>query len=554
MAEPITKKRQRELLDWCERHITIKHVVTNKQSPLRWNESQKLIFDQSDALRFHHVTDGTVKMRQGGISTGLLCYCIALIVHFDNLCITWVNLDEDVGKVIRRKFEALWQSALMSPGSGMPEFPHRDSEQEFVLPNGSAIVWEAAGGSPQTAGRAGRGDTIDLAIYCEMATWEYADKTLAAIRPAIKSTKGGTFIDSTPPEFEGDGAEYLAHIRAIRNGAFPGSVIFLPWWLRDDYYADTPAEGPYTIEERALMRAGIDLYRIQWRREAIADPSIGDRFPRIYPESLDVALTPVGGSAFDQHIIDALKGALAANDWPSHLPRSAVRELTGADNTSPLTNPDVCRIYDTPTQVDTPGDIKGRVTARSSLGHILAVDASDGGPSSDYQGSVVIDPQGDIAAVMRSKLPPMHLAAAVQRLATAFGATVVIESNARAAALVERYLREAISAEELERHGCDAILATPYAKVVTIHANTKTRPAIEDAFVSHLNGLVDVPCPWIAAEMLAWDPEKRKARSGSVDDLLDACGVGWYYRARATQLAARPRPRRARTAPVKTAF
>lgn len=554
MANPITKKRQKELLDWCERHITIKHVVTGKQSPLRWNESQKLIFDQSDALRFHHVTDGTVKMRQGGISTGLLCYCIALIVHFDNICITWVNLDEDVGKVIRRKFEALWQSAQLSPGSGVPEFAHRDSEQEFVLPNGSAIVWEAAGGSPQTAGRAGRGDTIDLAIYCEMATWEYADKTLAAIRPAIKSTKGGTFIDSTPPEFEGDGAEYLSHIRAIRSGNFPGEVIFLPWWLREDYYADTPAEPPYGIEERALMRAGIDLYRIQWRRETIADPSIGDRFPRIYPESLDVALTPEGQSAFDAHILDALKGALAADDWPMHLSRAAVRDLTGCDNTSLLTNDTQCRIYDTPTQVDTPDNIKGRVMERSRLGHILAVDASDGGPKSDNQGVALIDPHGDIIAMIRVRTTPMHLAAAVQRLALAFDATVVIESNARAAALVERYVREPISEEEIARHGCDSMLAQPYVKVFTLHANVKTRVAIEDAFVTHLNGLVECPNPWLAAEMLAWDAEKRKARAGSVDDLLDACGIAWYFRNRKALKTNRKLPRRSQVRRVHTAF
>lgn len=566
----LTKKRLREIADWCEDHITIYDADEHVSFPLRWNRIQNDLLDNSLALRLHEVIDATIKARQMGSTVGLLAIVIGLLKYVPGICITWVNLDDTRAKTVRRKFRHLLISAQNSPGSGFPDV-RLDSEQEFVLSNGSALVWEEAGGSPQTSGRAGRGDTIHLAIFCEMSTWEYPEKTLGAIIPAIKSTKGAIIIDSTPPEFEGDGEEYLRYVRAIRDGRVPGRLFFWPWWFRYGYAAETCATPPFSSRERWLMREhGVDLYQLQWRRDTIAQPSVGPIFRYVYPETLDEALSPKGSAAFSADVVERLALRAAADDWPEHLLPIEVEELFPSSWESqrydPLTDDRVCRIWRAPAS---PEPVTEPTTARgfaswmrarrkdAAVGHAytIGVDSSDGGPKSDRQCAAVIDSEGEICALLRCRLAPIHFAAAVQRLAIIYGARVVVETNARSGALVSRYLTETIGEETIETTGAHPVLRQSLAGVEDFSTNAKTRPEVEEQFLTMLDGLVDVPCDWVFSEMLQWDLEKRKARAGSEDDVLDALGIAWVARARALRRARERKPRlKATTRRMRTAF
>ncbi len=559
----ISAAQMKRIAKWCEAHLSIHDIESGTQAPLVWNEVQKDMIARSGALRLKPHTDGTVKARQLGVSVGIECLVLGIMKEIPGVVICWINLDETRAKVIRRKWDAILQSAVSSTGSGVSK-PRRDSEQLCQLHNGSALVWEVAGGAPQTAGRAGVGDTINLLIMCEMSRWEYAHKTLVAIMPAVKSTRGGVFIDSTPPEFEGQGEQYLRRIEAIRNEKILGEVFHYPWWEREDYRATSQARAPYTADEIDLMnnavhlsgKVGLDLYQVQWLRETMADPDLGPRFDQAYAPDLDLALAPKGVKAFPRALMRHLAQINRNDAWPDPLRAGEIYASLPAPlhqvGYDMLTDVKVCRVWYLPEEAASPPETQSR-SARDMVRQILkqdairgechmGVDSSDGGPKSDWQSASMILPDAEIAVAVRCRVPPIIYAGLLQRLGLWFGAHIAVETNARSGALVYRYLSQAIGAQEIADNNAHPILAERYPNVSEWVANSANRPELE-ALVLKLFTLIRIPCKWFFDEMLKWDPKLRKARAGSVDDCFDGYGVGAVSRAHASRRAQRTKQR-----------
>jgi len=559
LGRTITKKFLKDTVaQWCEDHITIHDIEEGTAFPLRWNELQLDFVENSKAIRLHPVTDGSVKYRQGGFSVCIGALVISLMKHVPGIVICWVNLDEDGSRIIRRKIEMMWKSTQASIGSGFPGVRY-DSDDQLILDNGSVLMWAEAGAAPTTAGKAGVGDTIDLLILTELARWEYAEKTLVALKPAVESTKGGIIIDSTPPEFQGQGAMYMKMINGIRNKSIPGHLFFWPWWFRYDYRMDLPAEPPYTKKEVWLMTVkDLDMYQLAWRRKQLSDPIIGSRFKFIYPESIVGALSPKGKSVFDLSVMTALEYKYSTNSWPTHLEPQQIQDalppkLSVSRSYDPLKDPSICRIYQAPRQAPPRipetekrallaaqgGDsyakeivlrAERRRGAKLVHNYWIGVDASDGTATSNNQGVVVVDSSGRKVAIMRCKLNPIVFASHVARLCLWYNATSLIEINARSGMQVYEYLKKLQRIENIREMGAHPCLENVIPKVHKLHSDARIRPAIYEQFLSALNDADNVMCPWEFEEMQQWDLEKKKARSGSVDDLLDANGLAYYCR------------------------
>ena len=551
---PITKKRFKEICAWCEANLIITDVEMGQRYPLNWNQVQRDFITDAASLRLHPVMDVTVKPRQVGSSVGLLCIIIGIAIHCDGVAITWVARDEGGVEKIQKKFRPIWNSVAYHPDT--PKALH-NNPQVLDLANGSTISWESAGATPNAAAGAGRSDTINLVIYSELSTWAYPGITLAAIRPAVKKMRGGEFIDSTAPEMEGLGGAYLEAVRDVRTGRRPGTVIFHPWWVAPDYRLDEAALGPYTDEEVLLMRRhGLDLHQIAWRRQQIADSAIGPKFQWIYPETLELALEPKGARAFSPAVIKRLGQHALLDTWPQPLSPEILADRldrhTARANYPHLLDQQITRIYRLP-ELDTPKNVRrlrstrppGRgASPRDAMKRLLRVDdrltprerfhagldTSDGGPESDNQALCIVDMAGDICALVRCCMAPWLLAGLVAEVMWLFGfPDLDVETNHGEA--IRGYLSEAQSRETVDIRRASLRLVEPIPNVHAFNMNKKTRPEVEEAAISLLDGLVHPMSPWLFEEMLDWDPVLRKAKNGR-DDCFDAFGIAQRRRER----------------------
>lgn len=545
----LTRERLREIADYAERHIRIRDAETARQVPLRFNRVQRQEIEEGEAFLLRHVTEVAIKPRQVGSTTGKLALSSSIIANEPNVTICWVEKEEKDIKRTVRKFRQMWDSMTLSPGSNLPEIVS-NSEEQFVLANGSMIIWQTGGGQGQASSDPGRGEPVDLFILAEFAYWSSAAEAFDAIQPAADSTFGAVLIDSTISEK--DTAEsYLLLVDSIRRGILRGSVFFWPWWYRLDYRAPSPARAPYDADEVALMRRhGLDLFQIQWRRQRKAHPLTGWRFSKTYPESLEEALERGGAKAFPPHLVREWRRRFRDGDWPHHFDATGLAQVLPPElrvrGYDPLTDPDTFRLYELP-RLPAPEEqrqarfaednvvdlFRGQRQSKPGLGYTLGVDSSKGLEGSDAQTAVMIGPDAETCAVLRCRMPELTFAAHVTRLALWYGATAVVETNDPSGALVHRYLAEHVSADEVERRGVPDIVCQPLEGVEAWRADAKNRPELEELVVDYVrNELVEMRCPWFAEECIDWDPKLRKSRKGSVDNVFDGHGIAYTHRAK----------------------
>lgn len=568
---PIPEETFQKIVAWCVATLWIVDIEMRRRYPLSWNEMQEDVLARSGALRLKPVTDAMVKPRQVGSTVMLICICIGIMVHVPNITIAWVNSSVSGANRVRDKFRAIWAS-LVGVG-GIPGVV-KDNPHGFGLANDSTLRWELAGDTEAGADDAGRADTIHLAIYSEMSTWEHAQVTLDAIEPAVVSTGGGQFVDSTPPDKPGQGEEYLAIVNALRKGRRAGTLFFFPWHIRRDYEAAEPATPPYDEEERTLLvEHSLTLRQIAWRREMIE--RFGPSFPYIYCETLDGALTPQGAKAFSPETIAILRTRLATGDWPAILPASVLAPLipdTAGLAKDILLDPEQCRIYRLP---EAPPPVPRRRLAHEDLDVVRArrrgervpvdtraalaplireaptkeveplfggVDSSEGFDSSDMQSTTFVDAFHHTVADLFCLHKCLIYASCIAELAALLGLPwILVETNCPGGETVRRYLTEPQDLDYLKSRGASLRLAGVTPRVLRVHQNQFTRVTLDELFLSALDDPDRVDGPWPAEQMLAWDPRLRKKRSGSQDDSLDSRALA-YYCAR-THPAEHPQPR-----------
>lgn len=475
-----------------------------------------------------------VKARQIGFTTFCLCWAMALMVLYPGVSIAFVAPEDVIKGPLQPKWSIIWRSAAASMGKSWPGV-WRDNEQTFWLNNGSRIVWVSAGNTREKASKASLGDTIDFVILSEMAKWPFARVTLQVLIPALK--RPSVVVDSTPPEQEGMGRDYLEMATAALRGELRGrSVMFFPWYWEAEYRASYPALD-LTDEERAL---GLDPFQIAWRREQKASPEIGPIFDQVYPETIDLALTPPGESAFPMDLTVALR---RRTNYPPPLTELEVHAALPEWLRAPLPGSDeLCQPHwGEPSRR---GYVRIWERPRPGVRYWAGLDGADGGLyGGDWQALAILDEGGALVAQLRMRIPVLRLASHIARLCWWYNeATIEVEMMACGPAVIF-YLTSTPPDDEIKVHRAHPALqrAYPRGKIIRRVADRIAQVDRKDSFVDYFSGGREVRDPETAREILALDPETREKKKvrGASDDILDSIGIAASSRKRATFKRAR---------------
>lgn len=149
--------------------------------------------------------------------------------------------------------------------------------------------------------------------------------------------------------------------------------LFFPWWWQDEYRMPFPAdEKTLTDVERSLiLREGLDLYQIAWRREMILNK--GRLFFQEYPE--DEASCWLGG---ENCIFDTTKVMEGLDDAKKTVPAIVMEN-------------DCLKIWKQP--------VRGRK-------YVAATDVGSGDPAGDYSDTVIMDWEDvEVVAELHARWP-----------------------------------------------------------------------------------------------------------------------------------------------------
>ena len=541
-------------IEWIERHIRVKNARRGgkKSIPIRATRAQREA-SEYDAFRLRGGWCVSVKARQVFFTTWCLCWALMLMIQRPGITILFVGPDKVIKGPIKEKWRIIWQSARRSLRGDWPG-READNATHFWLrePNGSRIVWLTSGKLADSGLDEGIGETSDLLIWSEMAKCSFVRTVLDAVLPTM--IVENVIVDSTPPEIQGIGQEYLDIAHQARSDDHADmSAYFVPWYWRQDYRASRPAQD-LTDEERALVRLGVTPFQIQWRRNKIA--KYKDKFAKIYPETIEQALAPVGESVFDGEIIEALKQRKGFDGYDPPLTGREVFDALPArlrfeykgndllcsphwDKSRPRKG--YCRIWHLP--------VKGRR-------YFLSLDGSKGTPSSDPQAIHILDEQDVICVEIRARVNLIVLSSAVMRLALWFECEFVeIEMDPdKYGAEVARNItsKDYPPEDEIVRWGGHLALRDRWPEARLIERKTYKASQVDrkECFVSYINGR-GVECvtgPEMAREIIHLDPETReKPGKGYTDDLLDSIGI-----AKSCQKMAFVRRSKEKKRPVRT--
>jgi hypothetical protein len=483
---------------------------------------QRRILLESPSLSLEGGTDATVKSRQVGNTTVLLCLTIALMVLYPGVEIAWVAPAKVLPK-LRKKWRIIRAAVMGSASSGWPGAGEIDNADELELANGSRVQWIDCGGTVKTATDAGVSDTIHLGILSEVCIWEHADITLRALEPALEHGGCSFFMDSTPPVEPGKGQDYLDICKAAWKGE--SEVRLHPWyWFTEPAYRKTrPAAPPYTEDEQSLIDRGVDPFQLQWRRDKLADGKkwpIG-KFLRAYVETVPKALRPFGAIIEEWlELIDHLERLRESGGFPPYATGHDLRDvipeaLQSDEKRDPFFRKGLVRMWSAP---------------RPGRRYRVAVDSSGGTAKSDWQVAVVIDQDGEHVCTARMKVPVLIFAGVVQRLMAWYNDAFLNLETEKWGTLVYDHLISAISPEEAALRGAHPIVCTrvPETQIKKRNANKATKAARISAFRDWLPITV-IKDPDILDEMITLDPAtyQKRNKDTDTDDYLDALGIGW---------------------------
>lgn len=182
---------------------------------------------------------------------------------------------------------------------GNPFAPHvgtsNSKELEFDKLDSSYVV-ATAGGKPT-----GRSKSITLYHGSECAFWPNASDHFAASVQAVPLSEGTEIVlESTSA---GAGGEFYERCVAAEAGLSDYQLIFLPWWLTDEYQREPEAgfllsseqsEGDISEQEYADIFK-LPLRRMAWRRAKIIELRDPLLFRREYPATVGEAWTAPPG-------------------------------------------------------------------------------------------------------------------------------------------------------------------------------------------------------------------------------------------------------------------
>lgn len=532
-----------ECIDYIQRYLSVQRRDAAGTMPAMLLPTQLKLLRDAPAARLERDISVVVKPRQIGSSTLWLLLVFTFLVKFPGISILWVNLDEDGAKEIREKFTVIASSAEDMPGSGHPG-KSKDNEDEFRLSNGSRVVWAVAGKKMDTAVNVGRGGTFHFVVYCEFAYWLYAKETLDSLAPALEHSDPSVIVDSTPNGVTGPGATYHKMAQAARRGEPGYTLCFYPWWDEPGYRDRLlPEERDYILatlseEEEIMVEAAreqgvvLDPEQVSWWRRMRDKHE--EKVYEIYPFRFDDAFVKPGLCVFDEHVMRAYQRRAANEDFPVGLLPAQVAIFVGTRG--PLMGGDLLLTPRWGASDIRRGYTRVYQAPQGGTRYFVGVDGSSGGRSGDWQCATLVDDKMNIVATMRMRVPVTQFAGYVQRLATAYDAYVLIESEKYGRAIHQR-ISEPVPDSVAEAYNAGPGLCPPYQKFVDgglFDTNTKTRPLLVQLLIDTIdNGLVDLVDKELfleASDFREDDKGKVGHSPGSHDDGLFSLAIACHAR------------------------
>lgn len=187
---------------------------------------------------------------------------------------------DNLFKIIKRFHEN--NEPLLKPSTGVSNAKSLYFDQ---LDNGYSL-------GTSGAGTVGRSETLQYLHGSEVAFWENTDEIQSGLMQAVPETKGTEIIlESTA---NGMGNMFHKLCMDALNGDNDYIVIFIPWFLDDDYSSPIPLGFELTDDEMVYKNCfNLSTEQIVWRRSKIK--ILGeDKFRQEYPSNVQEAFEVSG--------------------------------------------------------------------------------------------------------------------------------------------------------------------------------------------------------------------------------------------------------------------
>jgi len=539
------------MIVWLECHASIQRGDGFGSVPVLFRDLQLDALRTSRAVRLERDVTVSVKPRQVGSSTTWLLAMSYLCKFCPGITIIWISQDEKTAKAIRRKWEIIIQSLIVSPGADYPKIKTNNSD-EFQLDNSSVVVWGYAGNTKTAANKVGRGDTVDFMVWTELAYWDFAEETINSVMPGAEKSEPSIVIDSTSNGSEGPGEVFFDYAMAAYDGEPGHTFLFWPWWLDRDYRILLSEQQKIEVmeslaedEEALVFGEGLAPEQIAWRRMKMRQHK--DKFFEIYPETVAQAFISGESSIFDPAVLSSIGAKLrlsppALVDVRQYLP-GGKKPLVDLLEEAEGSREGWFRMFIPP----------GRHVGRVSVG----IDSAHGHKDGDWQVLTATDEDARILAIGRFKTSVPRFADCAQRVCMMYGAYFFVEGEG-SGLQVRDYIFQPQSDKMLTLHDVSDCFLEAYTKTIPypksnmdpglVPINRKTRPIVVGLFKDFLGeALTEVPDEVILGEMRALEDKgngKIEHAKNFHDDALFSFGYSVLGRRLILQGARSSRGRR----------
>lgn len=253
--------------------------------------------------------DIVLKPRQAGFSTLELARDLwYALTHPGSQVLVVVHGKAEGQKLFRTV--KIFCDSLSALGLLPPRSYDNVGEVVFKAPLNSSIQIVEAGATESSASKKGRSGTVHRFHATEVAFWDAAVTTMAAIMSCVPAN-GEVVVESTP---NGAGGIFYEDVIAARRGTSGYRLHFFAWFDHAEYRRVVDADFDATPRdewEDRLRASGCDDEQIAWWRWKVDDPKVGlTTALQEFPIDIDTCFRSSGDAWFDSVHLDRLTLAI----------------------------------------------------------------------------------------------------------------------------------------------------------------------------------------------------------------------------------------------------
>lgn len=397
----------------------------------------------------------------------------------------------------------------------VPDFLRPDtrysSKKEIVFSKlDSAYLVATAGGQG-----VGRGHTFTHVHASELAFWKRstAKEIWNGIRQSVPDKPGTSIIIESTPNGVGDLFYDLCMSsgkREISPGVYVGdtdySLVYLPWFMEEEYRAAPPEYFERTPDEEVLAdRYGLDDAQLFWRRLKVSE--VGhDQFTQEYSSNIEEAFLSSGRPVFDQMQLAAM--------------------LKQAQKLSPR------RMALTPLgdwEDDPRGELWVYREPEPSEMYVIGADVSKGVKHGDWSVAVVMDSKRRICAVWRGQVVSDYFAKVLEKMGYRYNVALLIPEANDHGVLTCYVLQKNLNYPAIFKTVRYDETTDRETVVVGFSTTSKSKPVVIDQLRASIrDGLLTVPDVQTLQEMQVYivtEAGKMEADAGFHDDCVMALAI-----------------------------